>query len=119
MGKPTSDAEEEKETFWEQMDQELSTTLDEERVIVRGDLNGHIGRSREGIERIHGGWGMGDRNDEGEGIVETAMAFDLAIVNTFFREESEPVCNIHQWRNGKSDRLLDVYEMPPERSDKL
>ena len=29
-------------------------TLDEERVIVGGDLNGHIGRSREGIERIHG-----------------------------------------------------------------
>ena len=50
--------EEEKETFWEQMDQELSATMDEERVIVGGDLNGHIGRSREGIERIHGGWGM-------------------------------------------------------------
>ena len=44
--------EEEKETFWEQMDQELSATLDDERVIVGGDLNGHIGRSRDGIERI-------------------------------------------------------------------
>ena len=30
--------------------------MDEVRVIVGGDLNGHIGRSREGIERIHGGW---------------------------------------------------------------
>ena len=54
--------EEEKETFWEQMDQELSATLDGERLIVGGDLYGHIGRSREGIERIHGGWGMRDRN---------------------------------------------------------
>ena len=45
-------AEEEKETFWEQMDQELSATLDDERVIVGGYLHGHIGRSREGIERI-------------------------------------------------------------------
>ena len=79
--------EEEKETSWEQMDQELSATIDEERVIVGGDLNGHIGSSREGIERIHGGWGMGDRNDEGENIVETAMAFDLAIVNTFFEKK--------------------------------
>ena len=42
---------------------------------------------REGIERIHGGWGMGDRNDEGEEIVETALAFDLAIVNTFFEKK--------------------------------
>ena len=69
------------------MDQELSATMDEERVIVCRDLNGHIGRSREGIERIHGGWGMGDRNDEGEKIVETAMAFDFAIVNSFFEKK--------------------------------
>ncbi len=50
-------------------------------MIVGGDLNGHIGRSRDGIERIHGGWGMRDRND---------------------------VCDIPHWRKGKSDRLLDV-----------
>ena len=47
------------------MDQELSATLDGERVIVGEDKNGHIRRSREGIERIHGGWGMRHRNDEG------------------------------------------------------
>ena len=79
--------EEEKETFREQMDQELSATLDDERVIVGGDINGHIGRSRDGIERIHGGWGMRDRNDEEEKIVDTAIAFDLAIVNTFFEKK--------------------------------
>ena len=79
--------EEEKETFWEQMDEELSSTLDDERVIVGGHLNGHIGRSREGIERIHGGWGMGDRNDEGGKIVDNTMAFDLTIFNTFFEKK--------------------------------
>ena len=31
------------------MDQELSATLDDERVIVGGDLNGRIGRSRDGL----------------------------------------------------------------------
>ena len=66
------------------MDQELSATLDGERVIVGEDKNGHIRRSREGIERIHGGWGMRHRNDEGGGIVDTSITFDLAIVNTFF-----------------------------------
>ena len=69
------------------MDQELSATLDDEIVSVGGDLNGHIGRGGDGIERIHGGWGMGDRNDEGEKIVDTAMAFDLAIVNIFFEKK--------------------------------
>ena len=69
------------------MNQELSATLDGERVIVGGYLNGHIGRSREGIGRIPRGWGMRDRNDEGEKIVDTAMTFDLAIVNTFLRRK--------------------------------
>ena len=78
---------EEEKAFWEQMDQELSATMDEERVIVGGDLNGHLGMSREGIEMMHGGWGICDRDDEGENIVETAMAFDLAIVNTFFEKK--------------------------------
>ena len=30
---------------------------------------------------------MGDRNDEGGEIVDTAMAFDLAIFNTFFEKK--------------------------------
>ena len=30
---------------------------------------------------------MRDRNDEGENIVDTAMAFDLAILNTFFEKK--------------------------------
>ena len=44
------------------MYQDLSATLDGERVIVGGYLNGHTGRSREGIERVHGGWGMRESN---------------------------------------------------------
>ena len=40
--------EEEKETFWEQMAHELSATLEGEREIVGGYLNGCI----EGVEGI-------------------------------------------------------------------
>ena len=41
-----------KEAFWEQMDQELSAILEGEIMSVDGYVNGHIGRSREGIERM-------------------------------------------------------------------
>ncbi len=34
---------------------------------------------------------MRDRNDEGENIVDTAMAFDLTIVNTFFEKKVNQV----------------------------
>ena len=38
------------------------------RVIVGGYLYGHVGISREAIERIHGGWGVGENNEDGERV---------------------------------------------------
>jgi hypothetical protein len=34
----------------------------------------------------HGGFGYGSRNQEGEDVLDFAMAFDLMIANTFFRK---------------------------------
>ena len=78
--------DEQKDTFWRQMDQELREIPEGERVIVGGDLNGHVGISREAIERIHGGWGVGEKNEERERVTHFAMAFDVSIVNTFFEK---------------------------------
>ena len=58
--------EDEKET-WRQMDQELKAIPTTETVIVGGDLNGHVGISREAIERMHGGWGVGERTRKEKG----------------------------------------------------
>lgn len=52
-------AEEDKAAFWQEMDQELREIPAEERVIIGGDLNGNMGRCREVIRRVHGGWGVG------------------------------------------------------------
>ena len=78
--------DEEKETFWRQMDQDLRAIPEGETVIVGGDLNGHVGISREAIERIHDGWGVGEKNEEGDSVTDFAMAFYLSIVNTFFEK---------------------------------
>ncbi|XP_068240963.1 craniofacial development protein 2-like [Palaemon carinicauda] len=79
--------EKEKDTFWEEMDQELEIISARERVIMGGDLNGHLGISREGIKRVHGGWGVGERNDGGERVIDFAVTFDLAMINTFFEKK--------------------------------
>ena len=34
--------------------------------MIAGDFNGHVGQAAEGYERLHGGYGFGDRNREGE-----------------------------------------------------
>ena len=61
--------EEEKEEFWEQLEGELSLMLDGERVILCVDLNGHVGRRRDGMERLHGGWGIREKNTKGERVM--------------------------------------------------
>ena len=101
-------ADEEKETFWRQMDQELRAIPEGERVILGGDLNGHVGISREAIGRIHGGWGVGEKNGEGEMVTDFAMAFDSSIVNTLFEKRPNHLCDLREWRKRKSDRLLNI-----------
>ncbi|XP_068242313.1 craniofacial development protein 2-like [Palaemon carinicauda] len=76
-----------KDTFWEEMDQELGIIPARERVIIGGGLNCHLGISREGIERVHAGWGLGERNDGGERVIEFALAFDIAMIYNFFEKK--------------------------------
>jgi hypothetical protein len=35
---------------------------------------------------VHGGFGYGSRNQEGEGILNFALAYDLIVANTLFRK---------------------------------
>ena len=58
-----------------------------EKFFIGGDLNGHVGNTSAGFETVHGGFGNGSRNQEGEEVLDFAVAFDLMIANTFFRKE--------------------------------
>ncbi|KAJ4809245.1 hypothetical protein LUZ62_021811 [Rhynchospora pubera] len=57
-----------------------------EKLFIGGDFNGHVGETSGGFERVHGGFGYGDRNQEGEDFLNLAIAYDLMIANTFFRK---------------------------------
>ena len=75
-------------------------------MIVVGYLNGHVGISREAIERIHGGWGVGEKNEEGEMVTVVAMAFDLSIVNTFFEKISN---HLVAYKSGGRESQIDFF----------
>ena len=81
--------EEVKEEFWVDVERVIKGLAMEERVIVGADLNGHIGTSSEGVERIHGGFDFGRANAEGRRVLDFAVSFDLAIANTFLRKREE------------------------------
>jgi hypothetical protein len=51
-----------------------------------GALNGHVGTTSAGFEAVHGGFKYGNRNQEEEEFLDFAVAFDLLIANTSFRE---------------------------------
>lgn len=76
----------EKEHFWNELGEHLRTFSASEHVLLAGDLNGHVGATRNGFPQTHGGNGFGSRNEDGERILAWAEAHDLAIANTFYRK---------------------------------
>jgi hypothetical protein len=75
-----------KRQFWEQLDALVSSAPISEKLFIGGDLNGHVGSTRVGFDGVHGGFGYGSRNQEGEGILNFALAYDLFVTNTLFRK---------------------------------
>jgi exonuclease III len=72
--------------FWEELDALVSSVPISEKFFIGGDFNGHVGSTRVGFDGVHGGFGYGSRNQEGEGILNFALVYDLIIVNTLFRK---------------------------------
>ena len=75
-----------KKQFWEDLDSLVSTVPVSEKLLIGGDLNGHVGVTNVGFERVHGGFGYGSRSQEGEDVLNFALAYDLLIANTLFRK---------------------------------
>jgi hypothetical protein len=71
-------------THWLVVCLSLRSSLYEKLFI--GDLNGHVGSTRVYFDRVHGGFVYGSWNQEGEGILNFALAYDLIVVNTIFRK---------------------------------
>ncbi|PWZ06291.1 Craniofacial development protein 2 [Zea mays] len=70
--------------FWEGLEDMVSSVPVGEKLFI-GDLNGHVGTSSTSFEGVHGGFGFGTRN-QGEEILNFALAYDMFIANTFFRK---------------------------------
>jgi hypothetical protein len=58
-------SESSKSQFCEDLDSMVSTVPISEKLFIGGDLNGHVGATNVGYERVHGGFGYGNRNEGG------------------------------------------------------
>ena len=91
--------------FWNQLESILTGASEGEKLIVAGDLNGHVGKDGEGIERWHGKLMIGMKNEEGERVLEMAQTYDLALLNIVFVKKEEHLITC---KNG-GNSSLEVY----------
>ncbi|XP_071688345.1 uncharacterized protein [Rutidosis leptorrhynchoides] len=87
--------EAEKRYFWESLDEVVRMCPPDHRLLIGGDLNGHIGTDVEGYTRVHGGFGYGVRNAEGCSILKFAVAHELVVANSFFRKTVAQLATFH------------------------
>jgi len=54
-------------------------------IVIGGDLNDHVGTNVDGYDGVHGGYGFGERNADGQRILEFCDAMELIVINTYFK----------------------------------
>ncbi|XP_057548018.1 uncharacterized protein LOC130826445 [Amaranthus tricolor] len=80
------------------------------RIVVREEIisiinsNGHIGRDAGNYNSVHGGFGLGARNESGENLLEFALAKELVIENSIFRKKDE---HLITYKNGGHATQID------------
>ena len=75
-----------------------------DNVVVIGDMNGHVGRIRTGVENVIGAFGIGPKNREGERIIDFCVMNNLSIMNTFYRHKET-----HKWSWYRWDEAQENY----------
>jgi hypothetical protein len=64
-----------------------------EKLLIGGDLNGHVGTSNIDFDGVHGGIGYGIKNQEGEVVLRFALAYDMIVDNTLFKKGESHLVN--------------------------
>jgi hypothetical protein len=78
----------------------VSSVLIYKKLFIGGDLNGHVGSTRVGFDGVYEGFRYGSRNQEGEGILNFALACDLIVVNTLFKKRVSHLVTFSSGQHG-------------------
>jgi hypothetical protein len=90
--------------FWEELDALVSSVPISEKLFIGGDLNGYVGSTRVGFDGVYEGFEYGSTNQEGDDILNFALAYDLIVANTLFRKS---VSHLVTFSSGQHYRQID------------
>ena len=92
---PTAEhPDEDIEKFYEDMEKACQQVASTDIMVVMGDMNAKIGRGS--VERYVGEFGLGDRNDRGDRLLEFVVEKDLYVANTHFQQ---PERRLYTWKS--------------------
>ena len=99
----------EKEQFYGLLQEIVSKVPNYEVLIPISDWNGHVGRVAGGFETVHGGFAYGNRNIEGEHLLEFAVANNLLVGNTQFKKRDS---HLITYSSGENSSQIDYILYP-------
>ena len=56
-------------------------------MVIGADLNGHVGEGNLDDEKVMGRYGVGNRNEEGQMVVDFVKRSHMDVVNTYFKKK--------------------------------
>ena len=75
-----------------------------EKVLVGGDVNGHVGSDMGSFGKVHGDFGIGKINDGGIRLLEWAVGKGLHLMNTCFQKRKSQLIT---FTLGKTETMID------------
>ncbi|ESN94252.1 hypothetical protein HELRODRAFT_68656 [Helobdella robusta] len=102
----TGKSEEMKNDFSAAFSDTISTIPKSETILIGGDLNGHVGEKTDCFDNVHGGFGYGERNEDGNRILEFAESHGFCLLNTYFRKRLE---HLITYKSGPSATQIDFF----------
>ena len=103
----------EKDSFYQMLQDATDVIKYKEKLIVCGDFNGHIGCERNNIRNIVGAFSIGDRNAEGDRVIDFALVNGLSVMNTFYRHRESHKWTYYGWnealREYTSKSMIDLF----------
>ena len=77
-----------------------------EKFFIGGDFNGHIGVDSDGYDAAHRGFSFGERNNGGVSVLDFAVAYELLVVNSFFKKKED---HLVTFKSGSLKTQIDYF----------
>jgi hypothetical protein len=97
--------EAEKEEFYRKLQETKNRSPYAERMVIMGDLNGHVGTQRRGVESVIGAFSVGERNRAGERVIDFCLQNGMTVMNTCYKHRESHKWTWYRWSRERAEYM--------------